>query len=200
MATNSVFIDDITLNIMQQKEAEKNIAGDFLNVTKLPDGDFIFRIIGPVKSCWEVWTQDAAGKKTKHVFFPEDEKLALASAQDQKPSFCFFFQAYCVKDKALRILTISQRALQKELIELIKTTEGGLELSTCVITKKSVGEKFPVYSLAQATTMSPEGIPVPYRSPLPKEAQDLLKTTLCDLGAVYERKAPFLRIDDELNK
>lgn len=200
MTTNHISIDDITLNIMKSREKQEQASfDDFLNISKLPDGDFVFRILGPIKSCWEVWNKDPSGKSTKTVFHPEEGEAALRCAQDQKPLFTFFFQAYCVKEKALKIITVKQASLQKELIALVKGAKEGLEMSTCVITKKT-GDKFPSYTLSQATTMSPEGVPVPYRSPPSKEVQDLIKTTYCDLNAIYERKAPFCRVHEEFSR
>jgi hypothetical protein len=190
--TQSV-IDKHTVEFIQNMVDAAESKGNnncFLNVSKLPPGDFLFRILSPIKSGWESWSKHPeTGAPKKSTFRLEQRSEAIEADQNRKPILFFFFTIYAVKEQAIKILVIKQPSLIKELTAATQKCDDLMNYVICSIQKKE-GEKFPAYRFDTCTTMSPEGMRVPFKSDLPKEVQNLLNMTHFDLDALYENKSP----------
>jgi hypothetical protein len=152
--------------------------GDYMKFVK---GANRFRIMGSPITGWEWWEDTEDGKRSpKRVHI--NEKINVSEVTDPESIKRFWAMVvYNYDAKALQILEITQKGIQKTLEELVKDEDWGTPVQTydIVVTKVGDGMETKYEVLPKPKTELDEGI------------VQLYKDMEVDLDAMYKGDNPF---------
>lgn len=141
---------------------------------KLAEGDNTFRILSPLVTGYEYWTEDnkPIRSKTKWENTPSDIKH-----RDGKPTAVKFFWTFLVynyKENAVQSLEITQSSIMKSLTSLIENPKWGNPTRYDITVNKVGKELLTKYSV----------VPNPH-SPITPEMQAALDACTIDINEIF---------------
>jgi len=120
---------------------------------KFADGDNLFRILAPVVMGWEDWTEDK-----KPVRFKYDEKPEAPINPKRAIKHFWVFPIWDYKEKAVKILEITQSSIQQAIFNLHNDEDWGNPMGYDIKVKREGKDLDTTYSVnpKPKTPISPE--------------------------------------------
>lgn len=150
----------------------------YVNLGKLPEGEFKFRIVGRPIAGWLDW------KDKKPYRFRPDEKPASSFDPDKPIKSFWAMHVWDYTKGDLCIMEVTQNSIKKALEEYAMSEDWGDLTSYDIKIKKEGSGIETKYSV----------MPVPHKA-LPKDIQEAVKGSKIRLEALYEGKDPWTDLE-----